>query len=73
MKRQTDLDVWALAAKVARMDAEIGALWKAVQKHTGERPRFDDPRQMTLLERVDETLKRFKDSVPVRLPPGEDT
>lgn len=34
---KADLDVWQLGAKVARMDAEIGEIWKIVDRLTGEK------------------------------------
>ena len=48
---KTDLDIWQLAAKVARMDAEIGQLWALVERVTGEKGRRKDPRQLELLDR----------------------
>ena len=50
MPSKTDLEVWGLAAKVVRMDAEIGALWDIVTKVMGVHPKVKDPRQMTLIE-----------------------
>ena len=40
-----EYDVWAMHARLARMDAEIGALWDMVLRHLGEPPRVPDPRQ----------------------------
>ena len=48
MANKTDLEVWGLAARVARMDCEIGALWDIVQRVMGEKPKVHDPRQESL-------------------------
>ena len=48
MQNKQHLDVWQIAARVARMDAEIGALWDIVQRVTGEKPRVHDERQEEL-------------------------
>jgi len=45
-----EYDVWQLMAKVARMDAEIGALWEIVERVSGEKPKVKDSRQLTLIE-----------------------
>lgn len=49
---KTHLDVWALGAKLARMDAEIGQLWKLVDrlmvKATGQTAIRRDPRNLEL-------------------------
>lgn len=45
---KADLNVWQLAAKIKRMDAEIGELWKLVNKVTGRTVPPPDPRQLAL-------------------------
>jgi len=41
MSKMADLDVWGLAAKVQRIDAEVGALWKALRQQGISIPNVD--------------------------------
>lgn len=58
-KTRWDVDVWQLGAKMARMDAEIGQLWKMVDRLLGVKaPRPPDPNQMLFDGEV------FRKSIP---------
>lgn len=49
-ENKQDLNVWQLAARVARMDAEIRALWKLVCQIQGRPVPVRDERQKELFE-----------------------
>lgn len=54
MAKMSDLDVWALAAKVNRMDIEIGAIWNMLR----DKPRIHDERQQSLFgKKVDDSVQ----------------